>query len=85
MSEEKSLLLIDGSSYLYRAFYALPGLTAPSGQPTGAIYGVLTMLHKLINEKRPNLLGIVFDAPGKPLDMNCFQSTKPIVQAHQMI
>ena len=76
MSEEKSLVLIDGSSYLYRAFYALPGLTAPSGQPTGAIYGVLTMLHKLINEKRPNLLGIVFDAPGKTFRHELFPEYK---------
>jgi len=76
VSEIKSLVLIDGSSYLYRAFYALPGLTAPSGQPTGAIYGVLTMLHKLIKEERPNLLGIVFDAPGKTFRHELFPEYK---------
>jgi len=76
MSEVKSLVLIDGSSYLYRAFYALPGLTAPSGQPTGAIYGVLTMLHKLIKEERPNFLGIVFDAPGKTFRHELFPEYK---------
>ena len=76
MSEVKSLVLIDGSSYLYRAFYALPGLTAPSGQPTGAIYGVLTMLHKLIKDERPNLLGIVFDAPGKTFRHELFPEYK---------
>jgi len=76
MSEVKSLVLIDGSSYLYRAFYALPGLTAPSGQPTGAIYGVLTMLHKLIKEERPNLLGIIFDAPGKTFRHELFPEYK---------
>ena len=76
MSEVKSLVLIDGSSYLYRAFYALPGLTAPSGQPTGAIYGVLIMLHKLIKDERPNLLGIVFDAPGKTFRHELFPEYK---------
>ena len=76
MSEVKSLVLIDGSSYLYRAFYALPGLTAPSGQPTGAIYGVLTMLHKLIKDERPNMLGIVFDAPGKTFRHELFPEYK---------
>ena len=76
MSEAKSLVLIDGSSYLYRAFYALPGLTAPSGQPTGAIYGVLTMLHKLIKDERPNMLGIVFDAPGKTFRHELFPEYK---------
>ena len=76
MSEVKSLVLIDGSSYLYRAFYALPGLTAPSGQPTGAIYGVLMMLHKLIKDERPNLLGIVFDAPGKTFRHELFPEYK---------
>ncbi len=76
MSEVKSLVLIDGSSYLYRAFYALPGLTAPSGQPTGAIYGVLTMLHKLIKDERPNFLGVVFDAPGKNFRHELFPEYK---------
>jgi len=76
VSEVKSLVLIDGSSYLYRAFYALPGLTAPSGQPTGAIYGVLTMLHKLIKDERPNMLGIVFDAPGKTFRHELFPEYK---------
>ena len=76
MSEVKSLVLVDGSSYLYRAFYALPGLTAPSGQPTGAIYGVLMMLHKLIKDERPNLLGIVFDAPGKTFRHELFPEYK---------
>ena len=44
---DKSLLLVDGSSYLYRAFHALPDLRNPAGEPTGAIYGVLNMLRRL--------------------------------------
>lgn len=56
--------LIDGSSYLYRAFFALPPLTSPSGLPTNAVYGVTTMLLKLLGDQQPEYLGIVFDAPG---------------------
>ncbi|HJN00348.1 MAG TPA: 5'-3' exonuclease H3TH domain-containing protein, partial [Gammaproteobacteria bacterium] len=64
MSEEK-LLLVDGSSYLYRAFHALPDLRSPDGRPTGAIFGVLNMLQKLIKSERPDYLSVVFDTPVK--------------------
>ncbi len=47
-------VLIDGSSYLFRAFHALPPLTNSKGQPTGAIYGVVNMLRKLLQEYQPN-------------------------------
>ena len=51
MNPEKTLLLVDGSSYLYRAFHALPELKSPkTGEPTGAIYGVLNMLRKLASD-----------------------------------
>ena len=59
------LVLIDGSSYLYRAFHALPPLTNSHGEPTGALHGVLTMIQKLIREEQPRLIAVVFDAPGK--------------------
>ena len=49
---DKKLLLVDGSSYLYRAYYALPPLSAPDGTPTGAIYGFVRMLLKLISTFR---------------------------------
>jgi DNA polymerase I len=63
---EKTLLLVDGSSYLYRAFHALPGLKSPkTGEPTGAIYGVLNMLRKLAADYKPGALACVFDAKGK--------------------
>jgi DNA polymerase-1 len=63
---EKTLLLVDGSSYLYRAFHALPGLKSPkTGEPTGAIYGVLSMLRKLATDYKPAALACVFDAKGK--------------------
>ncbi len=59
------LVLIDGSSYLYRAFHALPSLTNSQGEPTGAMHGVLTMIQKLIREEQPDYVAVVFDAPGK--------------------
>ena len=59
-------MLVDGSSYLYRAFHALPGLKSPkTGEPTGAIYGVLSMLRKLATDYKPAALACVFDAKGK--------------------
>jgi DNA polymerase-1 len=59
------LVLIDGSSYLYRAFHALPPLTNSRGEPTGALHGVLTMILKLLREEQPSHVAVVFDAPGK--------------------
>ena len=65
MTGSKPFILIDGSSYLYRAFHALPALTSSKGEPTGAIHGVLNMLHKLLNDYQPELVAVVFDAKGK--------------------
>ena len=60
---EKTLLLVDGSSYLYRAFHALPELRSPkTGEPTGAIYGVLNMLRKLASDYKAQAWAAVFDA-----------------------
>ncbi|MDD9893082.1 MAG: DNA polymerase I [Gammaproteobacteria bacterium] len=59
------LVLVDGSSYLFRAFHALPPLTNSKGNPTGAAYGVVNMLKKLVEQTEPDFLGVVFDAPGK--------------------
>ena len=63
--KQKKLVLVDGSSYLFRAFHGLPPLTSPSGHPTGAIYGVLNMLRKLIIDEQPERVAVVFDAKGK--------------------
>lgn len=57
----KKIALVDGSSYIYRAFYALPPLTAPDGRPTGAIYGFLRMILKLINDLNPEYIAVIFD------------------------
>jgi len=61
----KTLLLVDGSSYLYRAFHAMPDLRSPSGQPTGAIQGVLNMLRRLQKDYPADYSACVFDAKGK--------------------
>jgi DNA polymerase-1 len=60
----KRLVLIDGSSYLYRAFHALPPLSNDAGEPTGALFGVVNMLRATLNEK-PDYIAFVVDAPGK--------------------
>ena len=61
----KTLVLVDGSSYLYRAFHALPDLRTSKGEPTGAIRGVLAMLRRLVSDGNPDYFAVVFDAPGK--------------------
>ncbi|CAD7846724.1 MAG: DNA polymerase I (EC 2.7.7.7) [Olavius algarvensis Gamma 3 endosymbiont] len=63
--KQKKLVLVDGSSYLFRAYHGLPQLTSPSGHPTGAIYGVLNMLRKLLKDEQPDRVAVVFDAKGK--------------------
>ncbi|MGQ9659212.1 MAG: DNA polymerase I [Thermochromatium sp.] len=60
-----SLILVDASSYLFRAYHALPKLTNSRGEPTGALVGVLNMLRKLIEDHRPDYIGVVFDAGGR--------------------
>jgi DNA polymerase-1 len=61
---EQTLYLVDGSSYLYRAFHALPNLTSSSGEPTGALLGVANMLRRLIKEAGSARIAVVFDAKG---------------------
>ena len=65
MKATKPLILVDGSSYLYRAFHAMPSLTNSKGQPTGAVYGVVNMLRRLIKDFQPEHMAMVFDAKGK--------------------
>jgi DNA polymerase-1 len=70
------LLLVDGSSYLYRAFHALPPLVNSQGVPTGAVLGVLNMLTKLIKEESPTRVAVVFDAPGRTFRDDLFDQYK---------
>ena len=60
-----NFIIIDGSSYLYRAFYALPNLKTSSGLNSGAIHGFANMLNRILNEYSPKCLVMVFDAKGK--------------------
>ncbi len=62
---EKTLVLVDGSYYLFRAYHAMPAFTNSSGEPTGAIFGVVNMIHKLLDEYRPEFFAVVFDSKGK--------------------
>ncbi|MCB1737003.1 MAG: DNA polymerase I, partial [Gammaproteobacteria bacterium] len=64
MSDIKPFILIDGASYLFRAFHALPPLTNVDGEPTGAIFGVASMLRRMLDEYRPEHIAFVFDAKG---------------------
>ena len=72
----RKLLLVDGSSYLYRAFHALPPLSNSKGEPTGAVLGVLNMLNKLIKEESPDRIAVVFDAPGRTFRDDLFDQYK---------
>src|SRR3990167_1826467 len=93
----KPLILVDGSSYLYRAFHALPALVNSKGAPTGAIYGMMNMLKRLLADYQPDYMAVVFDAKGRtfrdelyteykatraPMPDELIQQIKPI---HEMI
>ncbi|KAA6209449.1 DNA polymerase I [Avibacterium paragallinarum] len=73
---ENPLVLVDGSSYLYRAFHAFPPLTNSLGEPTGAMYGVLNMLKSLIAQVQPSHIAVVFDAKGKTFRDELFEQYK---------
>jgi len=72
----QQLILIDGSSYLYRAFHALPPLTNSKGEQTGAVFGVINMLNSLLNEMQPAHIAVVFDAKGKTFRDELFEAYK---------
>lgn len=73
---ENPLVLVDGSSYLYRAFHAFPPLTNSLNEPTGAMYGVLNMLKSLISQVQPSHIAVVFDAKGKTFRDEMFEQYK---------
>ena len=76
----KTLLLVDGSSYLYRAFHAMPDLRSPAGEPTGAIYGVINMLRRLVADYPAEHLACVFDTKGKTfrdLEYAAYKANRP--------
>ena len=69
-------ILVDGSSYLFRAYHALPPLTTAKGQPTGAIFGVVNMLRKLLKEYKPDRMAVVFDSKEKNFRHGLFEAYK---------
>ena len=71
-----NFVLVDGSSYLYRAFYALPNLTTVSGFSTGAIHGVINMINKLIKTYEPKYLSVIFDPKGKTFRHDIYKEYK---------
>ncbi|HHJ40003.1 MAG: DNA polymerase I [Methylothermaceae bacteria B42] len=76
IDKRKRLVLVDGSSFLYRAFHALPPLSNSRGEPTGAIYGVANMLRKLLDTYATPYFAVVFDAPGKTFRNDMFEDYK---------
>ena len=76
MSESKQLILVDGSSYLFRAFHALPPLLNSKGQPTGAVKGVINMIRALIKGHPDSNIAIVFDAKGKTFRSDVYSDYK---------
>jgi DNA polymerase I len=76
MADAPRLYLIDGSSYLYRAFHALPQFSNSKGEPTGAVFGVVSMLQKFLREAQPTHIAVVFDAPGRTFRDDLFEAYK---------
>jgi DNA polymerase I len=76
MTRSSDLVLVDGSSYVYRAFHALPPLSNSRGEPTGAVLGVLNMLLKFLKDYQPRRIAVVFDAPGKTFRDELFAEYK---------
>ena len=76
MNKKPTLYLVDGSSYLYRAFHALPNLTNSHGEPTGALLGVANMLKRLLKEEDPEFIAVVFDAKGPTFRHEIFPQYK---------
>ncbi|HEY3785705.1 MAG TPA: DNA polymerase I [Steroidobacteraceae bacterium] len=76
MTQSPDLVLVDGSSYVYRAFHALPPLTNSRGEPTGAVYGVLNMLLKFLKDYQPRRIAVVFDASGRTFRDELFAEYK---------
>jgi DNA polymerase-1 len=76
MTASPDLVLVDGSSYVYRAFHALPPLSNARGEPTGAVLGVLNMLVKFLKDYQPRRIAVVFDAPGRTFRDELFAEYK---------
>ncbi len=82
---DNPLILIDGSSYLYRAFHAYPSTMSNGDIPTNAVYGVVNMLRSMMRQFASDRIAVIFDAKGKRSVMICTQSTKQTVHRCLMI
>lgn len=69
-------ILVDGSSYLFRAYHAMPGFTNSSGEPTGTVYGVINMMRRLLKDYDPEQIAVVFDAKGKTFRNDMYKEYK---------
>ena len=78
MGINKKISLIDGSGFIFRAYYALPPLTSKNGTPIGAVLGFCNMLLKLLEEKKSDKVIVIFDTAKKPLEMIFSKNIKPI-------
>jgi len=75
-TSQKPTILVDGSSFLYRAFHAMPNLMNSKRQPTGAVYGIVNMLKNLLKEHDPDSMAVIFDAPGKTFRDDLYKEYK---------
>ncbi len=76
LQKQKRLILVDGSSFLFRAYHAIPPLTNPRGDPTNAIYGVSNMLRKLMADYQSEYITVAFDTPGKTFRNDLYDQYK---------
>ncbi len=76
MPFKNPIILVDGSSYLFRAFFGMPPMTSPEGDPSGTIYGVINMLKSLIKTYNPQYMAVVFDAKGKTFRNDMYSEYK---------
>lgn len=81
MTNDSPIILVDGSSYLYRAFFACPPLTNTNGEPTGATYGVINMIKSLLNKYNPSHIAVVFDAKGESFRHQLYSEYKATREA----
>ena len=75
-SERNELILVDGSAYIFRAFFALPQMNTSRGLPTNAVFGFIRMILKLLKDARPTHLAIVFDSPKRTFRDDMFEDYK---------
>ncbi|GIT67348.1 MAG: hypothetical protein Ct9H300mP25_08200 [Acidobacteriota bacterium] len=83
MPTSETVFLIDGTAQMYRAYHAIRNLTGPDGKSTNAVFGFVTMLRKLINDHRPELIAAAFDLRGPTSEPKSLLITKPTVRRCQ--